>query len=119
MGRGAVRHGLGSGMPGQREPRRRSRPTREARHCCWGGRKGEGQTSIAPCALACTFACRLSEGRVTLVQAVYSGKKLNASLQETRHWWWPWASRRLGSSSADCRQLEASCSFMGDWVLPV
>ena len=41
-----VCHGLGSGMPQPREPRRRSGPAREARHHCWGGQEEEGQTAI-------------------------------------------------------------------------
>jgi len=43
---GALCHGLRRRMPEQREPRRRSGPTGEARHHCWGGREEEGQTNI-------------------------------------------------------------------------
>ena len=50
MCRGAVCYGVGSGTSQQREPGRRSGPTGEARHYCWGG-------------------CGLSEGGANLGQA--------------------------------------------------
>ena len=41
-----MHHGLRSGIPQLREPRRRPGPTGEARHHCWERQEEEGQTTI-------------------------------------------------------------------------
>ena len=70
MGRVAVCYGLGSGMPRQRKPRKRSGPTKEARCHCWGGQEEEGWTTI----VISLHTRGLSEGQAPQVQAM-GGKK--------------------------------------------
>ena len=117
MGRGAEPYRLGSGIPGQREPRRRSRPSGEARRHCWGGQEEEGQITIGNslCLSMHAHAHGLSKGRAALAQATGSEKGL-ASLWETRWLWrrlqlvrsYSLVYGRLEGSGTGCSQQEAT-----------
>ena len=69
MGRGAVHHRLGRGMPWQRGPGRRSELAAKASKVPLLGRvRGRGVDSHNKLPVAvCVDACRLSEGRAALV----------------------------------------------------